>query len=141
MSRKRPRQPLAARLAKSLEEGIRHANGEVELKTVEMPQEPPEVDAYTVLRLRRNANMSQAVFARLLNVSTKTVQSWEQGVRKPSHASRRLLQILGKHPEVVRETAGVSAPNRRHIILPVDMADISFAPPDESIPAKRTDRT
>lgn len=113
MSRKSSRQPLAARLAKSLEEGIRHAKGEVDLKTIEMPQEPPEVDAETVLRLRRQANMSQAIFARLLNVSTKTVQSWEQGIRKPSHASRRLIQILGKHPEVVRETAGMSGPNRR----------------------------
>ncbi|MEX0716629.1 MAG: helix-turn-helix domain-containing protein [Planctomycetaceae bacterium] len=87
MSRKNSRQPLAARLAKSLEEGIRHAKGEVDLKTIEMPQEPPEVDAGAVVRLRKKANMSQAVFARLLNVSTKTVQSWEQGTA--SHRTPR----------------------------------------------------
>ena len=51
--------------------------------------------------------MSQAVFARLLNVSTKTVQSWEQGVRTPSHASRRLLQIYSQHPEAVCQSVGL----------------------------------
>jgi DNA-binding transcriptional regulator YiaG len=34
--------------------------------------------------------MSQAVFAQVLNVSTKTVQSWVQGQRKPSQAALRL---------------------------------------------------
>ena len=53
--------------------------------------------------------MSQAVFARLLNVSTKTVQSWEQGVRTPSHASRRLLQIYSQHPETVCASVGLPA--------------------------------
>jgi DNA-binding transcriptional regulator YiaG len=31
--------------------------------------------------------MSQAVFALVLNVSTKTVQSWEREERKPSRAA------------------------------------------------------
>ena len=52
--------------------------------------------------------MSQAVFARLLNVSTKTVQSWEQGTRKPSRAALRLIQIFGKNPDGVLKVAGVS---------------------------------
>jgi putative transcriptional regulator len=44
--------------------------------------------AQMLAALRKQTAMSQAVFARLLNVSTKTVQSWEQGVREPSDASR-----------------------------------------------------
>ncbi|MCC6154411.1 MAG: hypothetical protein IT367_11665 [Candidatus Hydrogenedentes bacterium] len=45
--------------------------------------------------------MSQTVFAAPLNVSKKTVQSWEQGIRSPSDASLRLLQIIRKRPDVV----------------------------------------
>jgi putative transcriptional regulator len=42
--------------------------------------------------------MSQAMFARLLNVSPKTVQSWEHGTRKPSQAALRLIQVFEQNP-------------------------------------------
>jgi DNA-binding transcriptional regulator YiaG len=38
--------------------------------------------------------MSKAIFAGMLNLSTKTVQSWEEGVRKPSQAALRLIQVF-----------------------------------------------
>ncbi len=103
------RRPLAERLKTSLEEAIRQARGEITLKTtvVELPDEPPEIDAPTLVAIRGQSRMSQAVFARLLNVSTKTVQSWEQGVRTPSHASRRLIQIYSQHPETVCQSVGL----------------------------------
>jgi putative transcriptional regulator len=109
MSSPKVRRPLAERLKTSLEEAIRHARGEIKLKTtvVELPDEPPEIDAATLVALRDQSRMSQAVFARLLNVSTKTVQSWEQGVRTPSHASRRLIQIYSQHPETVCQSVGL----------------------------------
>jgi len=53
--------------------------------------------------------MSQGVFARLLSVSSKTVQSWEQGVRLPSTASLRLLHIFTEQPDVVCRVVGVPA--------------------------------
>jgi putative transcriptional regulator len=43
------------------------------------------------------------MFARLLNVSVKTVQGWEQGVREPSEAALKLLSIAEKRPEVLME--------------------------------------
>ncbi len=103
----RPRKPLFERLKQGLEEGIAHARGEINLRTVVMPEEPPEIDAETLVSLRDQSAMSQAVFARLLNVSPKTVQSWEQGVRTPSHASRRLIQIFSEHPEAVCRSVGL----------------------------------
>ncbi|OJW13116.1 MAG: hypothetical protein BGO49_20165 [Planctomycetales bacterium 71-10] len=103
----RPRKPLFERLKQGLEEGIAHAKGEITLRTVVMPEEPPEIDAETLVSLRDQSAMSQPVFARMLNVSTKTVQSWEQGVRTPSHASRRLIQIFSEHPETVCRSVGL----------------------------------
>jgi putative transcriptional regulator len=102
----RRRRPLFERLKTGLEEGIAHAKGELTLRTVAVPEEPPEIDAETLAALRGRAAMSQAVFAKMLNVSTKT-QSWEQGVRQPSDASRRLIQVFSVHPEVVCQSAGL----------------------------------
>ena len=51
--------------------------------------------------------MSQSVFARLLNVSTKTLQSWEQGVMQPSDASHRLLQVFSEQPEMHCKIVGL----------------------------------
>lgn len=106
MSTKR-RKPLFERLKQGLEEGIAHSKGELTLRTVAAPEEPPEIDNATVAALRKQAAMSQEVFARMLNVSTKTVQSWEQGVRQPSDASKRLLQVFSTAPEVLCRTAGL----------------------------------
>ncbi|MEI8342261.1 MAG: DNA-binding transcriptional regulator, partial [Verrucomicrobiota bacterium] len=57
----------------------------------------PPVRTYTaddVRRIRRAAHVSQAVFAHVLGVGATTIQKWEQGIKKPSGASRRLLQIV-----------------------------------------------
>ena len=106
------RKPLFERLKAGLEEGIRHAKGEITLKTttLEVPDRPPEVGAEELTKLRLASGMSQAVFARLLNVSTKTVQSWEQGHRKPSQAALRLIQVFRHDPSGLLEVAGMSGP-------------------------------
>src|SRR5262245_53983251 len=108
-----PRRSLFERLKTSLEEGIQFARGRLTLRTAVAPSRPPVMGAADVLRLRRRCKLSQGLFARVLNVSTKTVQSWEQGQRTPSQAALRLLQILAENPEVVCRAAGVgpSAPD------------------------------
>jgi len=47
--------------------------------------------------------LSQQKFADVLGVSTRTLQGWEQGRRKPSGAARSLLVIAKRRPEVLRE--------------------------------------
>ncbi|MFN0197983.1 MAG: helix-turn-helix domain-containing protein [Planctomycetaceae bacterium] len=101
------RKPFFERLSRGLEEVIAHTQGELTLRTVQVPSEPPEIDGKALGALRARAAMSQAIFAKVLNVSTKTLQSWEQGVRKPSDASRRLIQIFSEHPEIVCRTVGL----------------------------------
>ena len=88
-----------------------HANGEITLKTttLKIPDRPPEVQAADVTKLRLKNGMSQAVFAQVLNVSTKNVQSWEQGQRKPSQAALRLIQVFRQNPSGLLELVGMSA--------------------------------
>ena len=103
------RRPFFERLKTGLHEGIAHARGELTLKTVEVPEAPPEIDAKTLVALRMEAAMSQAVFAKVLYVSSKTVQSWEQGDRVPSMASRRLIHLFAEEPGMVCKVVGLPA--------------------------------
>ena len=89
------------------EESIQFTRGELTLRTTMVPARPPTVTAKQIVALRRKLRMSQGIFAQVLNVSAKTVQSWEQGERKPSQAALRLLQVMQTQPEVVCAAAGM----------------------------------
>jgi putative transcriptional regulator len=105
----KPRNPFFDRLKTGLEDGIAHAKGERTLKTVTLPAAPPEIDAKTLFALREAAAMSQAMFAKVLHVSLKTVQSWEQGLRVPSKAARRLIHLFAAQPATVCQVVGLPA--------------------------------
>ncbi len=64
---------------------------------------PPSYDASHVRAVRMALALSQAMFARALNVSIQTVQAWERGTRPPSGPSLRLLEVAERHPDVLRE--------------------------------------
>lgn len=114
---KKTRAPLFDRLKKGLEEGIEFAKGKRDLRTTEVPGAPPDVSAEDVVEIRERMDVSQAVFAKVLNVSTKTVQSWEQGVRRPSQSALRLLQIIGDQPNVVFEIVSTSkVPKQKGVV-------------------------
>ena len=72
------------------------AEVELTLKTFAVPSLPPTYTPERISRIRKSLHMSQGVFAHVLNVSTKTVQSWEQGLREPTQAAQRLLEVLEK---------------------------------------------
>ncbi len=105
------------RLKAALEEGIRHARGELKLRTTVLSSPPPKLRARDVIQLRQRFHMTQRMFACALNVSPKTVQSWEQGSRRPSQAALRLLQVLCLRPEVIIEVVGqpTSAPRQMRV--------------------------
>jgi putative transcriptional regulator len=97
-----------------LEASIAYSRGELNLRTTTLPARPPAVSARKVRALRRKLKMSQQIFAATLNVSTKLVQSWEQGLRKPDRAALRLLQVIDAHPQLFTEKAQPKArPSRR----------------------------
>jgi putative transcriptional regulator len=59
----------------------------------------------SVSSIREKTGLSQTVFARLLGVSVRTLQEWEQGRRAPSGAARTLLLIAAKNPNVLLDVA------------------------------------
>jgi putative transcriptional regulator len=54
---------------------------------------------------RAATGLSQAAFAKLLGVSVRTLQEWEQGRKLPSGAAATLLKVASRHPEVLQELA------------------------------------
>ena len=60
---------------------------------------PPVVSA------RMKSGLPQSAFAKLLGVSVRTLQDWEQGRRQPSGAAKTLIAIAERRPEVLREAA------------------------------------
>jgi len=58
--------------------------------------------ARDVLAVRARLRVSQAAFARILNVSPRTVQAWEASARRPSDAALKLLAVAKRNPEVLR---------------------------------------
>jgi putative transcriptional regulator len=55
---------------------------------------------------RSRVGLSQQDFARLLGVSVRTLQDWEQGRREPTGAAKTLLRLAVSHPEVLLELHG-----------------------------------
>lgn len=76
----------------------------VNLRTREIPPPPRPLKPVEIRRIRLSLNASQALFARFLNVSRNTVESWEQGVRQPDQAALKLLTIAKKYPQAVLST-------------------------------------
>ncbi len=54
---------------------------------------------------RERTGLSQSQFARLLGVSVRTLQGWEQGLKQPSGAARTLLTIAQTNPEALLAVA------------------------------------
>lgn len=60
----------------------------------ELEANKPNYTAEQIKVIRERDDISQSQFALMLNVSTKTVQNWEQGVKPPNSSAMRLIEII-----------------------------------------------
>ncbi len=93
-------------LIQGLRDAIDYERGEITLKTSfrETVEEAPHLSKKQIRSLRIQVlNMSQSVFASILNVSPKTVESWEQGLNEPAPIADRLLHLLRKDPVTIQK--------------------------------------
>lgn len=101
-------------LEEALESAIEYMKGNVPLHTTTYADgerkrtlryfneswELTPLSADSIAKIRKKMNVSQGVFARMLNVSIGSVKSWEQGLRQPKGPSLKLLHLITKHPEI-----------------------------------------
>jgi len=58
------------------------------------------VSASGVRTIRERTSLSQSEFARLIGVSVKTLQNWEQDRRRPTGPAAALLRIISHAPQL-----------------------------------------
>ena len=95
-----------ADLKEAMEDALGFERGrhrDLKVTRIQPPRPPKAMSPKDIARIRERLNCSQAVFAMMLNISTKTVQAWEQGSREPGDAALKLLTIAKKHPEILLE--------------------------------------
>ena len=56
-----------------------------------------------IATLRSFVGLTQAEFARAIEISVHTLRNWEQGRRKPEGPAIALLRIAARHPRIIRE--------------------------------------
>ena len=88
-------------LKDSLIQALDHADRKLTSKVIRLPDPIMEMSPAQIRGIRTSLKVSQTVFAAILNVPAKTAISWESGLRRPSRAALRLLDIAKRHPEVL----------------------------------------
>jgi len=96
-TRAKRRTKLGMALEQSAEEILAHIKGDARLPSRRIVL-PDEID---VKRIRTQAGMSQAQFARAFCINPRTLQEWEQGRRKPDATTRAYLAVIAKNREAV----------------------------------------
>ncbi len=83
------RLPVAEQIRKGLEEAIRHARGEITLKTTiyVLPDEPPEIDAPTLVALRDQSRRSAV--GRIPPATSSTGPGAPRGLGRRSRVAHR----------------------------------------------------
>ena len=59
----------------------------------------------SVSEARAQIGLSQSEFARLLGVSVRTLQDWEQGRRQPSGPAKTLITLAYQNPQALLDVA------------------------------------
>ena len=87
-------------LIEAMQELIDYSDGKIDLRTSKLNVAPvcDTISAEEIKETRKKLGMSQGVFAIVLGVSKKTVESWEGGRYTPDGAARRLISVMQIDP-------------------------------------------
>jgi putative transcriptional regulator len=70
------------------------------LRGEKKPSQHVVIGASGVRTIRERTKLSQSEFARLIGVSVKTLQNWEQDRRRPTGPAAALLKIIAHEPQL-----------------------------------------
>ncbi len=81
--------------------GFKTSFTEKELNSLGVTIPEVQLSTHQIKEIRETLNVSQTVFAKLLNVSPSSIRQWEQGKRKPTGSTRVLLDLLQRSPNIL----------------------------------------
>lgn len=62
----------------------------------------PDISAEDIKAIRKKLGFTQAVFAAVIGVSTKTVEAWETGTNQPIGPACRMISLIQFDPEILQ---------------------------------------
>src|SRR5229473_7440897 len=89
---------MKAKMFEELLESVRE--GGTILRGHKKPSRRFEVGPSGIRAIRERTSLSQSEFARLIGVSVKTLQNWEQDRRRPTGPAAALLRIISHEPQL-----------------------------------------
>jgi len=91
---------VGADLVEAFEEMAAHLRGEVDVDSYEVPADvlTPE----RIRRIRERVAKSRKAFEEQFHISARTMESYEQGRRRPDAAMTALLKIIEKEPAAAK---------------------------------------
>jgi len=95
------KQAIGGTVQNMVDSGIHVSFTEKELNSLGVIIPKVDVSGKQIQSLRKQMNLSQSVFAKLLNVSSSSIKQWEQGKRKPTGSTKVLLELLKKSPHLL----------------------------------------
>jgi len=81
--------------------GIKSSFTKKELDSLGIDIPKIQVTTEQIKSIREEMNISQTVFAKILNVSPSSIRQWEQGKRTPSGSTKVLLELLKTSPHLL----------------------------------------
>jgi len=93
-------------LVEALNQAIAYEKGDKSMGRVRhatVPDIEPVADysKEEIKEIRQKTNLPQRYFAELVGVSTRAVEAWETGKRKPTGSAKRLFQLIEKDPSII----------------------------------------
>lgn len=90
-------------LMEGLNEALAYERGTAKAETFARKRSLPQVD---IKDLRKGLQMSQKSFAKVLGVSTRTVEAWEAGRSNPTPTAHNLLFLIKEDPSLIAKLQG-----------------------------------
>ena len=105
--RKSIKEAIGTTIQDMLDSGFQSSFTKKELNSLGVKIPDIVITSTDIKGIRKKTNLSQAVFAKLLNVSSSSVKQWEQGKRVPTGSTKVLLELLNKSPHLLNYRIGI----------------------------------
>lgn len=106
--KRRGKRDLFAELSEGMEAlaGARQSKRTLRTHSVEF-KPAPTVSPKELMRLRKDLNLSRALFAVYLRTKVRTLENWEQGRAKPNAQAALLINLVKRYPDTVQRLASI----------------------------------
>jgi len=103
-----PELSFAERLINSAKQAEAHSAGKKKLRTNTIEILPvPDYKPQQIKEIRARLGLTQGLMGGIVGVSTKTVEAWEIGYRRPSSSAMRVLAELDTNPNYLNKIAKI----------------------------------